>query len=276
MNSLIVLPGSVAQVTLNFLRKLFRQRNLIWNFVIRDLRSRYVGSLIGFLWSVVHPLVLLVSYTFVFSIIFKVKTPARMPDNFAIFLFCGILPWLYFQDTLLRSSTSVIDHGNLIRKTVFPSEILPVALVLSNLVTHLVGFAILLVVLVFMNTLSWAALLLPLYLLLLAVFSLGLGWLAAALQVFLRDTAQVISVLMVLWFWFTPIFYQIEDVPAVLQPLVRMNPLSYVVQGYRDLLLMGRLPDVHSVLVLSGFSLGAFVLGGFVFRSTKREFPDVL
>lgn len=260
----------------NFLIRLRRRRHLIWNFVRRDLRNRYIGSMMGFFWSVIHPIVLLAAYTFVFSVIFQVRLRGPIPDNFPIFLFCGILPWLYFQDTVQRSATCVVDNSNLIRKTLFPSEILPVTLALSNLVTHLVGLAILLTALIWLGTLSWAALLLPLYWLLLGVFALGLGWLAAAVQVFVRDAAQVISVAMVLWFWLTPIFYQRELVPERFLPLVAWNPLAYVVEGYRELLLAGRLPDLGQLLILGAFSLGAFLLGGAVFRGTKREFVDVL
>lgn len=266
----------VVTISYNFLRKIVLQRHLIWNFIIRDLKSRYIGSFMGFFWSVIHPLVLLLSYTFVFSIVFEIKPKLGQIDNFAVFLFCGILPWLYFQDTLIRSCNSVVDHSHLIRKTLFASEILPVTLVLSNLVTHLVGFAILLVVLLYMNTIGWAALLVPIYLILLMVLSLGLGWLAAALQVFLRDTAQILSVVMVFWFWFTPIFYQIEMVPKAFRPWMQFNPLTHMVEGYRHLLLENRLPDAESLLWLAAWAMGAFVVGGFVFRNTKREFVDVL
>lgn len=267
---------AVVVIGLNFLSKMVLQRNLIWTFMVRDLKSRYVGSFMGFFWSVIHPLVLLVCYTFVFSIVFKVRAHLETIDNFAVFLFCGILPWLYFQDTLVRSCNSVVEHSHLVRKTLFPSEILPVTLVLSNLVTHLVGFAILLVVLVYLNTLGWAVCLVPVYLVLLIVLSLGLGWLVAALQVFLRDTVQILSVVLVFWFWFTPIFYQVEMVPEVFRTWIEINPLSHIIEGYRGLLLENRTPDIASLAWVAACSLLAFVVGGFVFRNTKREFVDVL
>jgi ABC-type polysaccharide/polyol phosphate export permease len=106
--------------------------------------------------------------------------------------------------------------------------------------------------------------------------ALGLGWFAAALQVFLRDTAQVLAVMMVLWFWFTPIFYQIDRLPEPYRYLISWNPLTYVVEGYRDLLLLKQMPDLESMIWLAGFSGLVFVLGGLVFRNTKREFVDVL
>jgi ABC-type polysaccharide/polyol phosphate export permease len=143
-------------------------------------------------------------------------------------------------------------------------------------VTHLVGLVILLVVLVFADLVGWTFVYVPLYLFLLLVPSLGLGWFCAALQVFLRDTLQVLSVIMVLWFWFTPIFYSVEMVPQTLQALVRSNPLTYVVNGYRHSLLEHRPPEPAELSILVLFSLLAFIGGGYVFRKTKREFVDVL
>lgn len=266
----------VAVISGNFFRKILLQRHLIWNFVLRDLKARYVGSFMGIFWSVIHPLVLLVSYTFVFSVIFQVRPGLKTIDNFALFAFCGMLPWLYFQETVVRSCTSVIDQSHLIRKTLFPSEILPITVALSNLVTHIVGFAILLVALLAYGVLGWAFLLTPVYLFLLILMAVGLGWLVASLQVFLRDTVQVLSVLMVFWFWFTPIFYQVEHVPAPYRTAIRLNPLTHVVEGYRRLLLENTLPEPYSFLVLLFLSVAVFGLGGFVFRNTKREFVDVL
>jgi len=169
-----------------------------------------------------------------------------------------------------------VDQGHLIRKTLFPSEVLPITVALSNLVTHVVGFAILLVALAWSGILGWNVLWTPLYLVLLVLLAIGLGWLVASLQVFLRDTAQVLSVLMVFWFWFTPIFYQVDHVPAPYRIGINLNPLTHFVEGYRRVLLENQWPDLYSAAVLVAFSLGAFGLGGVVFRNTKREFVDVL
>ncbi len=280
MNSSTMAPGATkasAIIFTNFLTKLFRQRHLVWNFVVRDLRSRYVGSFMGLFWAVVHPLVLLVCYSVVFSKIFDIRLKfPQIGDNFAIFLFAGLLPWLYFQDTLSRSCESVVGHSNLVRKTAFSAEILPLTIVFSNLFTHLVGLAIFAAVLLYYQTLGWCLLLLPLYWILLGGLALGLGWIASALHVFLRDTAQVLAVALTFWFWFTPIFYRIEDAPDSLRPWLRLNPLGAVVEGYRDILLAGRLPDATALLILVAWSVAAFVVGGFVFRNTKRDFADVL
>lgn len=268
--------ADVPVILANFVRKLILQRDLVWNFVRRDLRSRYIGSLMGFFWAVIHPLVLLASYSFVFSIVFEIRPYQSATQNFALYLFCGILPWLLFQDTLIRSCNSVLDHAHLIRKTVFPSEILPVSLLLANVVTHVIGVFLLAIVLGGAGLLSWTSILLLIYLPALMLLTLGLGWLAASLQVFLRDTAQVLTVFLVFWFWFTPIFYSLEQVPDRYRTFLTLNPLSLVVHGYRDCLLEGRVPDWSEAGLLWIIAITAFATGGIVFRTTKREFVDVL
>ena len=262
----------------NFLQKIYVQRGLIRNFVVRDLKARYIGSFMGFFWSVIHPIVLLVSYTFVFSVIFGLRPlPDTGTTSFPLFLFCSILPWLFFQETLQRSSTVLIENANLITKTLFPSEILPLVVLLSGLVNHLIGFAILLVILLFtLGKISLFILFVPVYFFLLMLFTLGISWFVSSLNVFVRDVSQVLSVILTFWFWFTPIFYSIDRFPPKMLFLVQWNPLAHFVGGYRDCLLRMRMPDLSVLAVLAVASLLIFVAGGMFFRKTKREFVDVL
>jgi lipopolysaccharide transport system permease protein len=262
----------------SFLRKIYVQRSLIRSFVVRDLRARYIGSFMGFFWSVIHPIVLLVSYTFVFSIIFGVRPlPDTGTTSFPLFLFCSILPWLFFQDTLQRSSTILIDNTNLVTKTLFPTEILPLTVALAGLVNHLIGFAILLVIIIFtIGKISIFILLVPVYFLTLMLFTLGIAWLVSSLNVFVRDVSQVLSVILTFWFWFTPIFYTTDRFPPRLLALVKWNPVAHVVMGYRDCLLRMRMPDLRTLALLAIVSFAVFAVGGLFFRHTKREFVDVL
>ena len=262
----------------NFLRKIYIQRGLIRSFVMRDLRARYIGSFIGFFWSVIHPIVLLVSYTFVFSVIFGLRPlPDTGTSSFPLFLFCSILPWLFFQDTLQRSSTIVIENANLVTKTIFPSEILPLTVLLAGLVNHLIGFVILLGIILFtLGKVSFFILLVPVYFLLLMLFTLGISWFVSSLNVFVRDVSQVLSVVLTFWFWFTPIFYSVDRFPRSMLFLVRWNPLAHIVNGYRDCLLRMRMPDLGVLAVLAAASLLVFAAGGLFFRQTKREFVDIL
>lgn len=262
----------------NFIRKLAQHRGLIRNLVIRDLKARYVGSTMGFFWSVIHPLVLLVSYTFVFSVVLKQQLgPEVGIRNFAVYLFCGILPWLLFQETLTRASNVLIDHASLITKTLFPAEILPVSILLANLVNHLIGVAILMSILAIgFHKMEWLVLLAPVYLLALMLFALGLAWLISSVQVFLRDTAQVLTVILTFWFWFTPIFFDERRIPSSLVFLMRLNPLAEVVIGYRHCFLSGELPSGQGLLYLYLVAGAVFIGGGLFFRHTKKSFADVL
>ena len=262
----------------NFLRKLIRHHGLIRNMVVRDLKGRYVGSAMGFFWSVIHPLVLLVSYTFVFSVVLHQQLgPEAGISSFAIYLFCGILPWLIFQETLTRSSNILVENANLITKTLFPAEILPLSVLLANLVNHLIGVGILLViVLVGFQKFSLWVFLAPLYLLALLLFALGLSWIISSIQVFLRDTAQVLTVALTFWFWFTPIFFDERRIPASLVFLMRINPLAEIVNGYRHCFLSGEPPSWQRLGILYAVALTAFIAGGGFFRYTKKSFADVL
>jgi len=262
----------------NFLQKIYIQRSLIRNFVVRDLKTRYIGSFMGLFWSVIHPIVLLASYTFVFQFIFGVKPrPDTGTTSFPLFLFCSILPWLFFQDTLQRSSTVLIDNANLVTKTLFPSEILPLVIALAGLVNHLIGFAILLCIIFFtIGKVSLFILLVPVYFLLLMLLTLGISWFVSSLNVFVRDASQVLSVILTFWFWFTPIFYSTDRFPRRLLFLVNWNPMAHVVVGYRDCLLRMQMPNLRILAIFAAVSLVIFVAGGLFFRKTKREFVDVL
>jgi len=274
-----VLPPMAPWIILsNFLQKIYTQRSLIRNFVARDLRARYIGSFMGLFWSVIHPVVLLVSYTFVFSVILGIRLqPDAGTRSYPLFLFCSILPWLFFSDTLQRSSTIIIDNANLVTKTLFPSEILPLAVLLSGFVNHLTGFAILLCIIFFtIGKVSVFILLIPVYFLLLMLFTLGIAWFVSSLNVFVRDVSQVLSVVLTFWFWFTPIMYSMDRFPRKLLFLVRYNPMAHVVTGYRDCLLRRSMPDLNIMAVLALAAVIVFAAGGLFFRKTKREFVDIL
>ena len=268
----MLVPGKL------FLQNLINNRSLIYQLVRRDFEQRYVGSVVGWLWGIVHPLVLLGVYTFVFTYAFGMRLPhGEVTDSYPLFLFAGMLPWLLFSETLQRSSSALIDYANLIKKTVFPAEIVPLSIFLSTWISHLLGLALLIAIVGIRNhEISFALLLLPGYFFLLGLLSLGLAWIAAALNVYLRDTAQVLSVILTAWFWLTPIFLFEAQFPKPVSGILYWNPLVYVVRGYRECILGNSLPSSMDFLLLAIFSLTAFILGGLFFRYSKRGFADVL
>lgn len=261
----------------HFLRVFVERRSLITQLVRRDFETRFVGSAGGWLWTLIHPIVLLFSWVFVFQWCLKVRIPEGAGDNYTLYLFCGYLPWLLFQDTVQRSAGCLLDQANLITKTVFPSEIIPLTIFLSSLLNHILAVGIAAVMIRLMTGhFTIFILLLPLYTAILALFALGVAWIVSSLQVFLRDTAQLTVVLLTGWFWITPIFIDEKQFPEAARFLVVWNPLAGIVRGYRQLLLTTNLPEINQLLFPASIALAAFCLGGFFFRHLKRGFADVL
>jgi lipopolysaccharide transport system permease protein len=237
-----------------------------------------VGSAAGWVWGLIHPLVLLGSYIFIFSVCLKVTPgPNQVTQNYPMLLFAGMLPWLLFSDTVQRSAGSLVDQANLITKTVFPSEIVPVSIFLSSLISHLLAVGLVIAAAgVWMRHVSPMLVLLPVFLLPLGLFAIGVAWIAASLQVYLRDTAQVLMVILTLWFWVTPIFIDPEKFPAWARFVLLANPLAYMVDAYRQVLLGNRMPPMRDLGASAVFALATFVCGGLFFRHLKRGFADVL
>ncbi len=261
-----------------FLGNLVERRTLLFQMVRRDFRTRFVGSVAGWLWGVIHPLVMLASWTFVFNVCLKMQLgPEEVTQNYSLYLFAGFLPWMLFQDTVHRSSTCLLENANLITKTMFPSEVVPLSIFLSSLIHHLIG--VLLVVAAAAVWLRHASVmigLLPLYIFCVGLLAVGIGWIAAALQVYLRDTAQVVAVATTFWFWITPIFISETQYPSWARLALRANPMAYVVRAYRERLLSSRPPDLAELGVLAAAAAAVFVAGGLFFRHLKRGFADVL
>src|SRR5580658_11218637 len=173
----------------HFLKNLVERRTLIGQLVRRDFEQRYVGSAAGWVWGAIHPMVLLASYYFIFQVCLKMTMPAGgVTTSYLMYMFCGFLPWLLFQDTVVRSASSLIEHSNLITKTVFPAEVVPVSIFLSSLIHHLIALVVALVWAGFADKfVSPMILWLPVYMLFVGMLAVGVGWIAASLHVYLRD-----------------------------------------------------------------------------------------
>ena len=262
---------------MSFVRLLHERRSLLYQLVRRDFEQRFVGSAAGWLWTIIQPAVLLFSWVFVFQYCMKVPPPPGSGGNYTLYLFCGYIPWLLFQDSVQRSTTSLLERASLITKTVFPSEILPVATILSSLISHAIclGLAIL-AVFALQKHFSILILMLPFYTLMLCLFALGVSWIVASLQVFLRDTAQVTIVALTGWFWLTPIFIDETQFPPWAKLLVRLNPLAALVKAYRKLMMGYELPPASDLAIMCAICAGTFIAGGLLFRHLKRGFADVL
>jgi lipopolysaccharide transport system permease protein len=249
---------------------------LVRELVKRDFQGRYAGSLLGFVWSLLQPIWLIVLYTFVFSTVMKIKPP---PDagtsHFSIFLFAGLLPWTAIQEGVLRSATAVTDNAALVKKLRFPAEILVLAVVLAALLHEAIAAVIFICALVWVGEFSWGGL--PLLLLALPLqigLTLGLGLLVASLHVFFRDTAQILGMFFNIWFYLTPIVYHLALVPARYRTWLELNPLTALVGLYRRAFLVGSLAPVPGTLSLALVAAVLTSLGFWLFGRLKPAFVD--
>lgn len=248
---------------------------LLRELVKRDVQSRYAGSWLGLLWSFVQPLWMLLLYTFVFSAVLKITPVGVRTDNFAAFLFCGLLPWMAIQEGVLRASTSVTDNAALVKKLRFPAEILVLSVVVAALIHELIAGVIFVVALAWTGDLAWRGL--PLLLLAVPIqiaLTLGLGLLLGAVHVFFRDTAQVLGMILTGWFYLTPIVYPLALVPERLQPWIAWNPLTILVELYRQALLGGELSLVPGAVGLAAAAVVLLFVGSRLFARLKVSFPD--
>jgi lipopolysaccharide transport system permease protein len=258
---------------------LYRHRALIRSFVKRDLQARYKGSAIGLMWSVIHPLLMLLLYTFVFGKILKIRVGAtgEGTENFAIYLFCGMLPWNAFAEGLNRSTSVIVEHANLIKRAIFPSEILPVYPVISGIVNELIGVGILLAGLALTaHPFPPTMLALPVILLFQFALTMGLAWIMAATTVFIRDLGQMLGVILTLWIFLTPIFYPPSLVPASMRFLLTVNPMYALVEAYRSLILKGQVPPWGTLTFLALFATGVYIVGYRAFARMQPAFADVI
>jgi ABC-type polysaccharide/polyol phosphate export permease len=257
------------------LASLFNYRQLIQSMVARELKARYRGSVLGFFWSFINPLLLLLVYTFVFRYVL----PARQPnlDPYSLFLFCGILPWTWFSSSILESSNVLIAGGNLIKKVLFPAEVLPIVNVLANMVHFFLGLPILVGFLIYyraplqVSELVWF----PVVVLVQLVLSLGLALIVSALTVHFRDLKDILSNLVTFWFFATPIIYSMQDAPPIGKLFLDMNPFTHLAVSYQEILFYpGNFGHWKWLVALGAGSLVLFLAGYYLFDRLRDTFAE--
>ena len=254
-----------------------RATYLVRQLVLRDLRGRYTGSLLGFLWAFVHPLWQLLLFSLVFAVILRIPLVGERTSSFAAFLFAGILPWLAFSEGVTRSATVIIDNGHLVKKMRFPSQVLVFSVVVSALIHSGIAFAL------FAVFQGWRRELDPAHLAWLGVglvgqlaLTVGAGLLVAALQIYIRDVAHGLGLVLSALFYVTPIVYPIALVPDRMRGALEANPMTTVVGLYRSFLISGDVPSGLQVTALLVWGVALVALGAAVFRRLSPGFADEL
>jgi lipopolysaccharide transport system permease protein len=263
---------------LHNLAQLPRYRGLIQSLVARELKARYRGSVLGFFWSFINPLLLLLVYTFVFTYVMKGSNDERI-QPFALFMFCGILPWTWFSTSLLESSGVLISGGNLIKKVLFPAEVLPIVTVLANMIHFFFGLVILGGFLVYYRrplNLSELAIF-PLVVLIQLILTLGFALLLSALTVHFRDIRDILSNLVTFWFFGTPIIYPYFMFPdgTWQSKVLRLNPFTHLAITYQEILFFaGPVGHLKWLLVLGVLSVVFFLFAYWVFDRLRDSFAE--
>jgi lipopolysaccharide transport system permease protein/teichoic acid transport system permease protein len=260
-----------------FIKLIFSQRQLITTLAKRELANQYIGSMLGFIWTFINPLVMILIFWVVFSVGFRVQPRNDVP--FVVWLTSGMAVWFFFADIVNGSSNLIVSNSHLIKKTIFHSQILPVIKIVSCLITHLI-FLLVLVALIVVNKMPFSLhyLQFAYYLFCTSVLALGISWIVSALNVFIRDVGQMVALVLQMGFWATPIFWDIQIMPVKIQALFKLNPMYYVVQGYRDTFIYDVPFWSNPIygLYFWAVSMTFFILGALIFKKLKPQFPDVL
>jgi lipopolysaccharide transport system permease protein len=252
--------------------------DLIASLTRREIAARYKGSVLGIVWAILTPLATIATFTLIFSGIFGARFGINGSGwEFALYLFCGLLPWAAFQEAVQLSSQKIVSQANLVKRVVFPLETLPVAQTFASLANQLFGtIALLFAALIIQRAIYPTILWLPVLIVPQLLLTFGAAWLVASLGVFLRDIVQGIALVLMVWMYLTPIIYPESIVPEKFRTLININPFTPLIRSYRRIILEGTNPDWRGMAYFTIFALIAFIFGYWWFARTRKNFADVI
>lgn len=259
------------QEIMNNIKELYQYREMIASLIRRDLRGKYRKSALGFLWTIINPILQLIIYTIVFSIFFPTKI-----EKYYVFLFVGLVPWIFFQTCLQGGAVSVVSQENLVKKIYFPRLVLPISFVSSAFVNMVITFVVIFVVLIVSGIgVSFSVIwMLPIIMFVEYVLALGTTMLTSALTVSFRDLEHILGIVSMVWMYLTPIMYRISDIPESFQKVLYINPMTGIILAYKDVLYFKRLPNIASFASTVGFTIIVLLLGYFVFDRLQKKFVE--
>jgi lipopolysaccharide transport system permease protein len=265
------------------LKDVFRPLTQHWHLLLqlskRGIQSRYRGSVLGMFWSLLTPLLMLLVYSFVFSVVFKAKWnhPGAEDANFGVILFSGMIIHALFSEPMVLSSTSITSNTQYVKKVVFPLEIMAWSTIIVASFQALISFIILIVFMLFSGmAIHPTILLFPVVVAPLILFSVGLGWILSSLTVFVRDVAQLVGIVSIIALFISPVFYPVDRLPAIWQSLIYLNPISYIVDQMRRISIYGEMPDWTGLGIYTLVALLVAWLGLALFQRLRTGFADVL
>ncbi len=253
-------------------KNLFDYRELIFALASKEIKLKYKSAVLGYAWSVLQPVLLMLIFTFIFTFIIKIEV-----DKFPVFLLCALLPWFFFSFSLSGSTPSIVENASLIKKAYFPAEVIPVSVVAANLVNFLISMVLLQVFIFFFRIYPTVY---TLYLFPLIglefFFVLGLCYMVSALHALYRDVKYLVEIILLVWFYATPVFYPIEFIPEKYRFIFALNPLSEFVGLFRDIIIRGKPPELNGLISLFFISIIFYFSGSFIFKKYKNVFVDVI
>lgn len=255
------------------MKNIYDYREMIFSLVRKDLRGRYKGSVLGFCWTFINPLLQLLVYNVVFSVILKNNI-----DKYYLFLFVALVPWIFFSSALMGGATSIISQQEMVKKIYFPREVLPISYVTSSFVNMLFSFVVIFLILIISRVgFNIKALVyLPLIMMVEYILALGIGMLTAAIDVYFRDMEHILSIITMAWMYLTPIMYTVDLVPEQYMPLFNLNPMTPIIIAYRDILYYKRVPKLGTLIHAFALGVAVLIIGFVVFRKLQRNFAEEL
>jgi ABC-type polysaccharide/polyol phosphate export permease len=261
----------------NYFKTLFNNRSLVWQLSKKDIKSKYLGSYLGVLWAFVQPAIIILIYWFIFQVGFKTAPMDNSP--FILWFMAGIVPWFYFSESITTTTYAILDNVYLVKKIVFPIQLLSTIKIISSLFIHLFFVAVLFIMyFLYGYDFSWYNFQIFYYSFCVTVLLIGLSWLTSSLMVFLRDIGQFVNMLLQFFFWLTPILWDLKILPQKYEVYFKLNPLFYIVEGYRDSLFLHK-GFWHHYLLTSYFwifTLSILFLSHLLFKKLRPHFADVL
>ena len=252
---------------------IYRYREMLINMVRRELRGKYKGSIVGFLWTFINPLLQLVVYTIVFSNIMRMGV-----SNYEIFLFVALIPWMFFSTSVLSGAGSIIYNQSLVTKIYFPREILPLSVVTSNFINMIYCSVIVLAVVLFyhMNLNLEVWFMLPVIAFIEYILVIGIVLIVSALTVYFRDLEHILGIIIMAWQFLTPVMYPESFVPSQYQAILYLNPMTPIIISFRDVLYYGKMPVVENLVYAFLWSLIIFICGFLLFGKLQKDFAEEL
>lgn len=257
---------------MNVFKRIYHYRELLKTSVQKDVRGRYKNSFLGVLWSFLNPLLQISVYAFVFGTILNVSE-----DNYAVFICCGLIPWTFFSTSINKSAYTMIENANILKKVYFPREILPISVVTSEMVNFVISSLIIVAFVLFSGLgISWTWLFYPLILLVIYLFLIAISFFVSSITVYFRDLQHFIGVILQLLFYATPIAYSASRVPEKFSWVVKLNPVAYIIEGFRDIFITHTIPNMEELAILALIGVILCIVGYYVFNKLQEGFAEEL